>query len=208
MADESKQQKPTTANTGKNNVDVQTENIKGTKSNASNTDFENSSFETEYSDALKSARENSDRTVDAIELTPNTAIKPTDHDVVLHIPELKVEQIKIKVKNLQANVSQNTRLREMVKMNVGVEAHIDSADIKIDNVRTEAHLKFRLKRAKVVLNKTVQTLKNNPGILRTLPNTQSNSNSLSEPGEELNKKEIEEAIQKRVTKSVRKDEQR
>ncbi|WP_156140460.1 hypothetical protein [Sporocytophaga myxococcoides] len=128
-------------------------------------------------------------------------------DIVIDIPELKLEQVNIQAKNLQAEVSMNTSLKEMVNMNFGVEAQIGSLHIKIDKARTEAHLRFRLKRVRGILNKTVQTLVKNIGTLKTHLVDQSSDKPLSRlDGEELNKKEIEEAIQSRVTKSFKKDE--
>ncbi len=130
-----------------------------------------------------------------------------EHDIVLDIPELKLEEVNIKARNLLAEVSMNTRLREMVTMNIGVEAHIDSLDIGMSNLRTEAHLKFRLKRVRGILHKTAHTFSKNIENLRNHNVNQSTGEQLSgSNAEELNKTELEEAIQKRVTKSSDKDE--
>ncbi|WMJ74974.1 hypothetical protein RCC89_17650 [Cytophagaceae bacterium ABcell3] len=94
--------------------------------------------------------------------------KPTEPDVILDIPEVKVDEIKVKVRNLDAHVSVNAKIADFVKVNVGANVHIGKVDIEIEGVRAEAYLKARLERVKTILNRTIQTLDHNPEILKSL----------------------------------------
>lgn len=94
--------------------------------------------------------------------------KPTEPDVILDIPELKVDEIKIKVRDLEAHVSVDAKFADFVQVEAGISAHIGKVDIEIEDVRVEAYLKVRLERVKAILNRTVATLNNNPELLKAI----------------------------------------
>jgi len=94
--------------------------------------------------------------------------KPTEPDVILDIPELKVDEVTVKVENLDAHVSVSARLADFVSIEVGADVHISKVKIEIEGVRAEAYLKVRLERVKTILNRTIQTLDNNPDLLKAL----------------------------------------
>lgn len=105
---------------------------------------------------------NDDQTAQAVDHTP------TEPDVILDIPELKVDEITVKVENLDAHVSVSARLADFVSIEVGADVHISQVKIEIEGVRAEAYLKVRLERVKTILNRTIQTLDNNPDLLKAL----------------------------------------
>lgn len=94
--------------------------------------------------------------------------KPTEPDVILDIPDLKVDEVTVKVENLDAHVSVSARLADFVSIEVGADVHVSQVKIEIGGVRAEAYLKVRLERVKTILNRTIQTLDNNPDLLKSL----------------------------------------
>lgn len=89
-------------------------------------------------------------------------------DVILDIPKLKVDEINLDVEDLEARVSLSAKLADMVNIEVGAYVHIDKVNLDIKGVEAEAHLKVRLERVKNILTRTLETLDNNPEILKSL----------------------------------------
>ncbi len=67
-----------------------------------------------------------------------------DPDVMLSVPNLGVDRIKLTVDNLQARVTLQARVLNLVELSVGADVSIDTVDLEIDNVRAQAMLKVNL----------------------------------------------------------------
>lgn len=89
-------------------------------------------------------------------------------DVILDVPKLKVDEISLKVDDLKAKVSLSAKLADFVQIDVGADVHIKTVDLDVKGVEAEAHLRVRLERVKQILNRTLETIDNNPDILKAM----------------------------------------
>jgi hypothetical protein len=96
-------------------------------------------------------------------------------DVLLDIPRLEVEQLTIEVNNLDANLSLDARLANILRLTAGANAHIDNVKIDIRGVRAQATLIVRLDNVRAIIERTLQTLDNNPQLVTQLLSTVDNT---------------------------------
>lgn len=96
-------------------------------------------------------------------------------DVLLDIPNLSVEQISIQVQNLEANLNLDARLANLLHLTAGVNASIDDVRIEIAGVRAQATLIVRLDNVRAIIERTLQTVDNNPQIVTQLLSTVDNA---------------------------------
>jgi hypothetical protein len=89
-------------------------------------------------------------------------------DVMLDVPTLKVDEIRLKVDDLNAKVSLNAALANLVKISVGADVSIANVELDIKGVEAQALLKVRLKRVYQILARALETLDKNPDILKSL----------------------------------------
>ncbi len=89
-------------------------------------------------------------------------------DVLLDVPILKVDEIKLKVDNMEARVALNAQLANLVSINVGADVVIGEVDLDIKGVEAQALLKVRLKQVYAILARALETLDNNPDLIRNL----------------------------------------
>ncbi|MGR6319324.1 hypothetical protein Q2K19_29325 [Micromonospora soli] len=95
----------------------------------------------------------------------------SDPDVVLQLPQVKVEQIYVEVDNLDASVSLRARLGSLLQLDVGVQAHLGTVKIDIKGVETEAMLEVRLEELRGILDSALRTIERNPQIIESLVKT-------------------------------------
>lgn len=96
-------------------------------------------------------------------------------DVLLDIPNLSVDEITLEVNNLKAKISLDARVANLVQISAGVDAGIDNVKLSIKGVKAQATLIVRLENVRAVLERTLQTLDNNPQIVTGLPDTVDNT---------------------------------
>ena len=96
-------------------------------------------------------------------------------DVLLDVPELSVEQITLEVTNLQANLSLDARLANLLKLTAGADVSIEQVKLDIKGVRAQATLIVRLDNVRAIIERTLQTLDNNPQIIEQLTSTVDNA---------------------------------
>src|ERR671911_1140817 len=89
-------------------------------------------------------------------------------DVVLDVPELEVDRITLEVRDLRAHVSILAELAELLNISVGVDARLDEVKLEIEGVEAEVHLVARLHNVRAILEKALETIGENPEILRIL----------------------------------------
>jgi len=92
-------------------------------------------------------------------------------DVLLDVPNLSVEQISIQVQNLQVDIALDARLANLLHLSAGARASIDDVRIEIAGVRAQATLIVRLDNVRAIIERTLQTLDNNPQIVTQLLST-------------------------------------
>jgi hypothetical protein len=96
-------------------------------------------------------------------------------DVLLDIPNLSVGDLTIEVAKLQANISLDARLANLLKLTAGADVNIDQVKIGLKDVQASATLVVRLDNVRAIIERTLQTLDNNPQIVSGLLNTVDNT---------------------------------
>jgi hypothetical protein len=96
-------------------------------------------------------------------------------DVLLDIPNLSVDEITLDVQNLQAHVSLDARVANLVKITAGVDASIDKVNLSIKGVQASVLLIVRLENVREIITKTLDTLNNNPELVDRLLQTVDNT---------------------------------
>ena len=96
-------------------------------------------------------------------------------DVLLDVPNLSVDEINIEVNNLQVSIALDARLANLLKLTAGAEASIDQVKIGIKGVQAQATLIVRLDNVRAIIERTLQTLDNNPQLVTQLLSTVDNT---------------------------------
>lgn len=96
-------------------------------------------------------------------------------DVLLDIPNLSVGELTVEVANLQANISLDARLGGLLKLTAGADVSIDQVKIQLKDVQATATLVVRLDNVRAIIERTLQTVDNNPQILNGLLSTVDNT---------------------------------
>lgn len=92
----------------------------------------------------------------------------TQPDVLLDVPVLKVEEINLEVEDLNAHVSLQAEVLNLVKLHVGVEASLGHVSLDIKGVDAAAKLRVRLDEVAAIIVRTMTTIEENPEILSAL----------------------------------------
>ncbi|HEY7810442.1 MAG TPA: hypothetical protein VIA98_08690 [Allosphingosinicella sp.] len=96
-------------------------------------------------------------------------------DVILDIPNLSIDEVTVEVKNLNVDISLDARLANLLKLTAGAQASIDDVKIQIKGVQATATLVVRLDNVRAIIERTLQTLDNNPQIVTQLLSTVDNT---------------------------------
>ena len=96
-------------------------------------------------------------------------------DVVLDIPNLSVESITLEVQGLEAHVSLDAQLANLLHLTAGADAKLESVKLDIKGVQAQASLVVRLDNVRAIIERTLQTLDNNPQIISQLTGTIDNA---------------------------------
>jgi hypothetical protein len=89
-------------------------------------------------------------------------------DVLLDVSNLEVDRINLEVEDLRAHVSILAELANLLSLSVGVDARLDRVKLEIEGVEAQVLLKVRLRHVRAILEKALDTLAENPEILRIL----------------------------------------
>lgn len=96
-------------------------------------------------------------------------------DVLLDIPNLSVEEITLEVDDVQANVSLDARLANMLKLTAGADVSINKVKLTIKGVQAQVLLVVRLETVARIIDRTLTTIDRNPQILTQLLSTVDNA---------------------------------
>ena len=96
-------------------------------------------------------------------------------DVLLDVPNLSVEQLTIDVNNLQVHLALDAQLANLLHLTAGADARIDNVRVDLRGVRAQATLIVRLDKVRAIIERTLQTLDNNPQIVTQLLSTVDNT---------------------------------
>lgn len=96
-------------------------------------------------------------------------------DVLLDIPNLSVGELTIEVANLEAHIALDARLANLLKLTAGADVNIDQVKVQLKDVKATATLVVRLDNVRAIIERTLQTLDNNPQLVTQLLNTVDNT---------------------------------
>ncbi|MCO1596537.1 hypothetical protein M8C17_15365 [Micromonospora sp. RHAY321] len=105
-----------------------------------------------------------DREVDR----PGQANGGADPDVLLDIPKVSVDSIRLAVDGLDADLSLRARLANLLQLDAGVRVHLQGVELDINGVQAEAQLRVRLEQLVEILGRALETIDNNPQIIDSL----------------------------------------
>jgi len=89
-------------------------------------------------------------------------------DVLLDVPVVKLDSLHFELDNLDAHVSLNAYVLDLVKLKVGVDVHLGRVALDIKGVEAQALLKVRLDHVAAVVDRVMTTLDRNPELLESL----------------------------------------
>jgi hypothetical protein len=89
-------------------------------------------------------------------------------DVLLDVPELRVESIHLELDELDAHVALKAKVLNLVKLNVGLDVHLGRVKLDIKGVEAEVVLKARLDHVTAIVDRLMTTLDRNPDLMKGL----------------------------------------
>ncbi|HEV7922533.1 MAG TPA: hypothetical protein VGR02_17250 [Thermoanaerobaculia bacterium] len=89
-------------------------------------------------------------------------------DVLVDVPNLSVDDIRLEVQNVHVQIALDARVANLLVLNAGAEASIERVRLQISGVGAEARLIVRLDKVAKILDRTLQTIDNNPKIITNL----------------------------------------
>ena len=89
-------------------------------------------------------------------------------DVLLDVPELRVDSIHLELDDLDAHVALKAQVLNLVKLNVGIDVHLSRAKLDIKGVEAEVVLKARLEHVTAIVDRLMTSLDRNPELVKGL----------------------------------------
>jgi 2-oxoacid dehydrogenase-like protein with E3 subunit-binding domain len=89
-------------------------------------------------------------------------------DVLLDVPELRIESIHFELDDLDAHVALKARVLNLIKLNVGVDVHLSRVKLDIKGVEAELVLKARLDHVTAIVDRLMTSLDRNPELVKGL----------------------------------------
>jgi pyruvate/2-oxoglutarate dehydrogenase complex dihydrolipoamide acyltransferase (E2) component len=89
-------------------------------------------------------------------------------DVLLDVPVVKLDSLHFELENLDAHVSLNAYVLDLVKLKVGVDVHLGRVCLDIKGVEAQALLKVRLDHVAAIVDRVMTTLDRNPELLESI----------------------------------------
>jgi hypothetical protein len=96
-------------------------------------------------------------------------------DVLLDVPHLSIDTLVIEVDSLYAHLALDARVASLVKLTAGVDIGINRVSIRLKGVDASALLVVRLDNVRAIIERTLQTLDNNPQLVDKLLSTVDNT---------------------------------
>lgn len=94
-----------------------------------------------------------------------------EYDVVVDVRNLCVERIDLDVDNLDAHISLNARVANLVRVNAGADVYIGTVELGIRGVRAEALLLVDLDNVVQIVDEVLTFVDNNPEVVTQLVGT-------------------------------------
>src|SRR5215210_8614455 len=84
---------------------------------------------------------------------------------MLDVPVLNIDELDLEVNDLRAHVSLRAELADLVKINVGVDIHLDKVKLGIKGLQAQALLKIKLERVLGIIGEGLEVIDHNPQIV-------------------------------------------
>jgi hypothetical protein len=98
-----------------------------------------------------------------------------EYDVIVDVPNLCVERIRLNVQNLDARLALNASVANLVRLRAGADVHIGEVDLGINGVRAQALLLVDLDNVVAVVDRALAFIDQNPQIVSQLTGTVNNA---------------------------------
>jgi hypothetical protein len=98
-----------------------------------------------------------------------------EYDVIVDVPNLCVERIRLRVQNVDARLALNARVANLVTVRAGADVHIGEVDLGINSVRAQALLLVDLDNIVYIVDRALQFVDDNPQIISQLVGTVQNT---------------------------------
>ncbi|MGW5558429.1 hypothetical protein ACWER9_14520 [Micromonospora sp. NPDC003944] len=102
---------------------------------------------------------------------PDQHVGDAAPDVLLDIPKVSVDSIRLAVDGLEADLSLRARVANLLQVDAGVRVHLNGGELTVNGVNAEAELRVRLEQLTRILGRALDTLDNNPHIIEALART-------------------------------------
>jgi hypothetical protein len=89
-------------------------------------------------------------------------------DVLLDVPELRIDTIHFELDDLDAHVALKARVLNLVKLNVGIDLHLSRVKLDIKGVEAELVMKARLDHVTAIVDRLMTSLDRNPELVKGL----------------------------------------
>ena len=91
-----------------------------------------------------------------------------DPDVLLDVPSLKVDEIRVEVEDLQARVALEAHVMDLLRVDVGADVSLARVSLDIKGVEARARLRVQLDRVAAIVDRVMDTVDTNPQIVEGL----------------------------------------
>src|SRR5215212_6209093 len=119
--------------------------------------------------ALKARREANDSDVEYRRYVQREEQDPAGPpDVLLDVPELKIDSIHFELDDLDAHVALKANVLNLVKLNVGVSVHLTRVKLDVKGVEAQVVLKARLDHVTAIVDRLMTSLDRNPELVKGL----------------------------------------
>ena len=102
---------------------------------------------------------------------PGPSARAQAYDVVVDVPNLCVDRIRLDVDNLEAHLSLDARVANLVNVQAGADVSIGTVELEIRGVRAQALLLVDLDNVVQIVDQTLTFIDNNPEIVSKLVGT-------------------------------------
>ncbi|SCL16688.1 hypothetical protein GA0070624_1088 [Micromonospora rhizosphaerae] len=92
-------------------------------------------------------------------------------DVLLDVPQVTVDEIRLAVDGLDADLSLRARLANLLQLDAGVRVHVRGMELDVTGVSAEALLKVRLETLATILDRAFAAIGQNPQLIDALART-------------------------------------
>ena len=103
--------------------------------------------------------------------TTGQPVPAGEYDIVLDVPNLCVDSIRLTVQNLTAHLALDARVANLARVTAGADVRIQEVDLTIRDVRAEALLLVDLDNVRFIVEDLLTMIDNNPEIVNSLVGT-------------------------------------